>query len=478
MAARRPARRLAAVLLAAGKGKRMKSDRPKVLMPVCGRPSLWHVLQAALAARPERLIVVVAPGATNIQEAVRSWAAAPEPLFVEQGDRLGTGHAAAAAEQAVGGVDEVLVMAGDDPLVTGGHVRLLLRVHRRTRAAATILTTTLDDPTGWGRVIREGTEFVRIAEQADASPQMRRIREVSTLVYAFRREDLYRALPLVGRENKQHEYYLPDVLSILKEKGEKVSAVPADFGGSLGLNSRQSLSSVSKAMRRRLVERHMAKGVTFVDPDTAYLDVDTKIGPDTVVQPFTVLEGATRIGSGCVIGPGTRIVDSTVGDGSEVAFSVVRGAKIGPRVAVGPYASIRPGTVLQEGAKAGTFVELKATRVGKGSKVPHLSYMGDATIGSGANIGAGTITCNYDGFEKNPTLIEDDAFIGSDTMLVAPVRIGKGAVTGAGSTITRDVPGGALGVERSDQRVVPGYAKRRAGRRRNAGGRGGGRAGA
>jgi bifunctional UDP-N-acetylglucosamine pyrophosphorylase/glucosamine-1-phosphate N-acetyltransferase len=477
VAARQPPRRLAAMVLAAGKGKRMKSARPKVLQSVCGRPSMWHVLRAARSARPERLIVVVSYSADDVAEAVRSWSLQPAPVFVDQRKPLGTGHAVASAEQAVGDADEVLVLAGDDPLVTGEHVRKLLRTHRRTRAAASILTTTLVDPTGWGRVIREGTEFVRIVEEAEATPEMRRIDEVSTLVYAFRRDDLYRALPLVGRENRQREYYLPDVLSILKEKGERISAVPVDFGGSLGLNSRHGLAAVARVMRRRIVEHHMTEGVTFVDPDTAYVDVEVKIGRDAVIQPFTVLEGQTRIGAACVIGPGTRIVDSTVGDGAEVSFSVVRGARIGARVAVGPYASIRPGTVLEEGAKAGTFVELKATRVGKGSKVPHLSYMGDATIGERANIGAGTITCNYDGFEKHPTVIEDDAFIGSDTMLVAPVQIGRGAVTGAGSAITRDVPPGALAIERAEQRIVPGYARRRANRKRSTEGKSGERRG-
>lgn len=466
MAARRSPRSLAVVVLAAGKGKRMRSERPKVLHEICGRPSLWHVLRAAQAVRPAALTVVVSHAADQVREAVEGWDPKPAPAFVDQGRPLGTGHAVTAAEVSVGAADDVLVLAGDDPLVTAEHLRDLLRVHRRTRAAATILTTTVEDPSGWGRVIRDGTEFVRIVEDADASAGERRIREISTLVYAFRREDLYRALPLVGRENRQREYYLPDVLSILKDKGERVSAVPADFGGTLGLNSRQGLSEVGRVMRRRIVEHHLARGVTFVDPDTAYVDVGVRIGRDTVVQPFTVLEGDTRIGPGCVVGPGSRIVDSQVGRDAEVAYSVVRESRIGPRATVGPYASVRPGTVMGADSKAGTFVELKASRLGRGAKVPHLAYMGDATIGAEANIGAGSITCNYDGVRKHPTHIGDHAFIGSDTMLVAPVRIGRRAVTGAGSTITRDVPAGALAVERSEQRVVQRYAQRRKGRRR------------
>jgi bifunctional UDP-N-acetylglucosamine pyrophosphorylase/glucosamine-1-phosphate N-acetyltransferase len=410
------------------------------------------------------VVVVVGQRAEEVESAVRSWGMKPAPAFVRQGEPLGTGHAVAAAEGAIGDAREVLVLAGDDPLITGEHVRRLLRVHRRAGAAATILTTFVDDPSGWGRVIREGDQLVRIVEEADASPEVRRVREISTLVYAFRRDDLFRALPLVGRDNRQREQYLPDVLAILKDKGETVAAVPVDTGGGLGINSRRSLAQATRIMRRRIVERHMDRGVTFVDPDTAYVGVDVRIGRDTVVHPFTVLEGSTRIGEGCEVGPGARIVDSAVGVGAAVSYSVVRGARIGPRATVGPYASLRPGTVLEEGAKAGTFVELKATRVGRGSRVPHLSYVGDAAIGEGANIGAGTITCNYDGYRKHRTVIEDGAFIGSDTMLVAPVRVGRAAVTGAGSVITRDVPPGALAIERGEQRTVPGYAERRAAR--------------
>jgi bifunctional UDP-N-acetylglucosamine pyrophosphorylase/glucosamine-1-phosphate N-acetyltransferase len=406
--------------------------------------------------------VVVRERGDEVEEAVKSWGLKREPTFVYQGTPLGTGHAVGAAESAVGDAEDLLVLSGDDPLVSGGHVRSLLGMHRRSKASATILTTTLPDPTGFGRVIRRGGELVKIVQEADASPEQLEIKEVSTLVYVFRREDLFMALPLLGRENRQSEYYLPDVISILKDKGEKVGVLGVDLGGGLGLNSRGGLAEVSGIMRRRIIQRHMENGVSFVDPGTAYIDVDVSIAGDTMILPFTFLQGKTRVEARCRIGPGTQIVDSTVGEEADVAFSVVRGARIGPRVTVGPYASIRPGTDIAEGGKAGTFVEMKATRVGKKSKVPHLSYMGDATIGEGVNVGAGTITCNYDGYQKHPTVIEDEAFIGSDTMLVAPVKVGKGAVTGAGSAITKDVPAGALAVERAEQRVVPEYAKRKA----------------
>ncbi|HEX2068798.1 MAG TPA: NTP transferase domain-containing protein, partial [Actinomycetota bacterium] len=261
MAARKPPRTLAAVVLAAGWGKRMKSARPKVLHDVCGRPSLWHVLRAALAPRPRSLVVVVRERSDAVEEAVKTWGFKPEPTFVYQGTPLGTGHAVGVAENAVGDAEDVLVLSGDDPLVGGEQVRSLLSMHRRSKASATILSTMLDDPTGFGRLIRRGGELVEIVQEADASLEQLEINEVSTLVYVFRREDLFKALPLVGRENKQSEYYLPDVISILKDKGEKVGVLPADFGGGLGLNSRGGLAEVARIMRRRIIEHHMENGV-------------------------------------------------------------------------------------------------------------------------------------------------------------------------------------------------------------------------
>jgi bifunctional UDP-N-acetylglucosamine pyrophosphorylase / glucosamine-1-phosphate N-acetyltransferase len=457
------------VVLAAGKGKRMRSDRPKVLHQVCGRPSLWYALTAARAARPQPLIFVVGHGKDEIVETVRSWQMTPDPIAVDQREPLGTGHAVRVAEDAVGDAKEVLVLAGDDPLVSAEHVRELLRVHRRTRAAASVLTTLMDDPRGYARVVRDGNRLLDLVGEhiADEDPAIGSIREVATLAYAFRREDLFRALPLVGRDNRQREYYLFDVLAILRDKGERISAAAVDLGGGMGVNSRHGLAAATRIMRRRIVERHMAAGVTFVDPDAAYIDIDVRIGRDAVIYPMTVLEGATRIGPGATIGPSTRVVDSTVGERAEVSFSVVRGSRIGPQANVGPYASLRPGTVIEEGGKAGTFVEVKASRIGKGSKVPHLTYVGDATIGRDTNVGAATVTVNYDGFEKHRTRIGDGVHIGSDTMLVAPVRIGDRAWTGAGSVITRDVPAGALAVERGEQRNVLGYDERRRARARS-----------
>lgn len=452
---------LAAVVLAAGKGKRLRSATQKVLHPICGRPALWHVMQNVKAARPSRIVVVVQHDGDAVRDAVRSWGVRPEPVFVEQERPLGTGHAVLAAERAVGRAGEVLVIGGDFDPATPEHVRELLRVHRRTKSAATILTTEVERPGGYGRIVREGTRLVQIVEGSDAPPALRRIKEISLLLCVFRREDLFGALPLVGRENRQHELYLTDVFPILMDKGELVSAVPVDTGGAMGINSRLGLAETVRVVRERINRRHMDRGVTIVDPETTYIDVDVRIGPDTLVHPMSFLEGATRIGAGCEIGPSTRIVDSRVEDGATVQFSVVREARIGPRASVGPFAHVRPGTVLAERAKVGTFVEIKASRVAEGAKVPHLSYVGDTTVGKGTNIGAGTVTANYDGYRKHRTEIGEDVRIGSDTMLVAPVRVGDGAVTGAGSVITKDVPAGALAVERSEQRIVEGYRARK-----------------
>jgi bifunctional UDP-N-acetylglucosamine pyrophosphorylase/glucosamine-1-phosphate N-acetyltransferase len=450
-----------AVVLAAGKGKRLRSSTPKVLFPVCGRPALWFVLEAARAAKPTKIVVVVSHGRKHVEAAVRSWGVSPMPVFVDQGEPLGTGHAVLAAERAVGRADEVLVLGGDDPLVEGSHVRDLLRVHRRTKAAATILTTEVDQPGGYGRVIREGSRLVGIVEEPDLTDEQRPIREMSTLVYAFRRGDLFAALPLVGRDNRQREQYLPDVLPILMDKGERVSAVLGDFGGWAGVNSRETFAELTRIMRTRINGRHMERGVTLLDPSTTYVDVDVTIGEGSTIHPNTFLEGGTTIGRGAVIGPSAELRNTVVGDETEISFAVVSGARIGDRVTVGPFVRIRPGTVLEDGAHIGAFIDMKNATVGRGSKVPHLTYVGDATIGRGSNIGAGTVTVNYDGYDKHRTVIGDEVRVGSDTMLVAPIRVGDRAVTGAGSVITQDVPAGALAVERSEQKVIPGYRDRK-----------------
>jgi bifunctional UDP-N-acetylglucosamine pyrophosphorylase / glucosamine-1-phosphate N-acetyltransferase len=456
-----PTNSLVAVVLAAGKGNRLKSAVPKVLHPICGRSALWWVLQDVRAARPSKIVIVVHHGSEEVRQAVRSWGIVPEPVFVEQGEALGTGHAVLAAERAAGRASEVLIANGDFDPVTAGDVRTLIRVHRRTKAAATIITTEVERPGRYSRIVRDGDRLAAIVEGSDAPASMRSIREVGTNWIVFRRDDLFRALPLVGHENAQGEYYLNDVFPILIEKGERVSVVRVDTGGAMGINSRADLARTTRVLRERINAGHLANGVTLEDPETTYIDVDVRIGRDTLIHPMTFLSGVTRIATGCEIGPATRVVDTSVGEGAVVEFSVVRSSRIGARAQVGPYAHVRPGTRLGSGAKVGSFVEIKASEIDEGAKVPHLTYVGDAKIGRRANIGAGTVTVNYDGYEKHRTRIGDDARVGSDTMLVAPVKLGKGAVTGAGSVITADVPAGALAVERSEQRVVRGYRKRR-----------------
>lgn len=455
------AKSLAVVVMAAGKGKRLKSKTPKVLHPVCGRPVLWHVLTAATRVKPTKIVVVVSHGSEQVIDAVRSWGFKPEPIFVDQGVPRGTGHAVMVVEQVVGRAREVLVLPGDNPLMEGAMLSATMRMHRRRKAAATMLTTELPDASGYGRIIRKGAEFIRIAEEREATTEEKQVREIATSVYAFDRAALFGALPLVGTDNSQKEYYLPDVLGILRDKGEVVAVQAAQFGGALDINSRASLACAAEVMRERINTSHMEGGVTIVDPASTYIDVGVRVGADTVILPNTYLEGETRIGSGCSIGPGSRVVDSVIANGAEVTFSVVKGAHIGAGATVGPYTHLRPGTRMAANTKAGSFVEMKAAKIGEGSKVPHLSYVGDATVGKRANLGAGTVTVNYDGYSKHPTRIDDDARVGSDTMLVAPVHIGRGAVTGAGSTITRDVPPGALAVERAEQRNVKGYRKRK-----------------
>ena len=451
---------LAAVVLAAGKGKRLKSATAKVLHPVCGRPALWHVLQLVAAAKPTRIVVVVGRGADDVREAVRSWSITPSPVFVEQAEQLGTGHAVRSAEEAVGRVHDVLIANGDLDPVTTDDVRRLVRTHRRSGAAATIAAAELDEPGGYGRVVREAGRLARVVEGVDATPVEKQIREVATNWMVFRRDLLFATLPLLDRENRQREYYLNRAIPILLDKGERVDVVRADTGGVMGLNSRQGLVGVQRVLRARINARHMGNGVTLIDPYATYIDVEVKIGRDSVIYPNTFVETGSRIGVGCTIGPSTAIARSRVGDGSVVSFSVLEEAKVGRNCEVGPFARLRPGAVLDDDSLVGNFVEVKASRIGRRSKAKHLTYIGNTEVGVGVNIGAGTVVVNYDGYEKHPTVIADGARIGSDTMLVAPVRVGKGAVTGAGSVITKDVPAGALAVERADQKTVKGYRKR------------------
>jgi len=438
-----PKRALAAIVLAAGEGKRFKSDTPKVLHDLCGRPLLAPVLDTLAKLDPTKTIVVVGRHADAVQEAAKRETRKPL-TFAKQERQLGTADAARTGDEALGDFSgDVLIVPGDTPLVTVKTLRALIAHHRNQKAAATILTATLDDPTGYGRIIKDKQGVERIVEQTDATNTQRDINEVNGGIYVFDRAALRSALTKVDKANKQKEFYLTDVISILREKGEKVLArAAAQAEEILGVNDRAQLADIARHLRKRTNETLMAAGVSIVDPTFTYIDPHVKVGKDTVIHPPSFLIGNTVIGKNCEIGPGARITDSRIDDGARVIFSMLDGARVGAQASVGPYAYLRPGARLAKGSKVGTFVEVKASEIGEGSKVPHLSYIGDAVIGRDVNVGAATVTVNYDAETKikSKTVIGDGAKIGSDTMLIAPVNVGKRAVTGAGSVVTNDVP--------------------------------------
>lgn len=448
-----------AVVLAAGQGTRMRSERPKVLFEVAGRALVSWVVDAVAAAGPDEIVVVVGHGADAVRERIGDTVAT-----VTQEEQLGTGHAVMVALAALGDVtgDTLLIVPGDTPLLRPESLLRLLEAHRGAGVPATLLTSVMGDPTGYGRVVRRDDRVVAIVEERDADDEQRGIREVAVSTYAFEGGALSRVLERVGRDNAQGEYYLTDAVALLAEDGG-VAAVPgADPDEVQGVNGHGQLARVAEVMRERINGDLMERGVWMQDPARTYVDATVELEPGVRLYADVHLEGRTTAAAGAEIGPGAFVRDSTVGPGARVWYSVVRGAAIGEGAEVGPYASLRPGTEMLPGSKIGTFVETKAATIGHRSKVPHLSYVGDATIGEDSNIGAGTITCNYDGYRKHATTIGDRVNVGSDTMLVAPVEVGDDAWTGAGSVITRNVPPGALAVERSQQREVPGYAARRA----------------
>ncbi|ADG81024.1 UDP-N-acetylglucosamine pyrophosphorylase [Thermincola potens JR] len=450
---------VAAIILAAGKGTRMKSDLPKVLHKAAGEPMICHVLHAVSKAGIEKTVVIIGHGAEQVKELLGG-----QVEFALQAEQLGTGHAVMQTEEVLGSWSgDVLVLCGDTPLITSGTLKRLVTGHKTAGNTATVLTAILEDPSGYGRIIRgKSGDVEKIVEQKDASPEELRVKEINTGFYCFKARELYQALREITPVNAQGEYYLTDVLEIMKKKNLKVGAVTAeDSEEILGINNRSQLAQAEKVLRQRVAERHMLAGVTIIDPEATYIDSGVVIGTDTVIYPGSILEGDTQIGAGCIIGPNTRIVNSVLADNVNVQYSVILNAKVGAHTSIGPFAYLRPGTVLRENVKVGDFVEIKNSNIGAGSKVPHLSYVGDADVGEKVNIGAGTITCNYDGYKKSRTIIEDGAFIGSNTNLVAPVRVGKHAFTAAGSTITKDVPSEALSVERAKQVNYPNWASRK-----------------
>lgn len=444
------------VILAAGHGTRMRSAVPKVLHPLCGKPLVRWPVDAALAAGAARVIVVGGPD--RALEAVLPEGVA---LAVQEQAR-GTGDAVRAAEDHIDRTAPVLVLQGDVPLITPEAIALLVQAHEGSDAAATMMTMELEDPAEYGRVVRaRDGSVVRVVEakgDGDAGIDELAIREVNTGVYAFDGEALLDALPKVSADNAQGEYYLPDVLPVLRAEGRMVAAhVVDDPGVALGVNDRVDLAGVRALAQQRIVDAHMRAGVTVVDPASTVIDVDVEIGRDTVVEPSTFLRGRTRIGEDCRIGPLSTISDASLGDRVSVLHSLLAGSRVGSEATIGPFSYLRPGAVIGERAKVGAFVEVKNSDIGAGAKVPHLSYVGDAEVGEETNLGAGTITANYDGREKHRTTIGRRVHGGVDTAFVAPVTVGDDAWTAAGSVVTEDVPPGALAIARQRQRNVEEY---------------------
>jgi bifunctional UDP-N-acetylglucosamine pyrophosphorylase/glucosamine-1-phosphate N-acetyltransferase len=448
------------VILAAGQGTRMRSSVPKLLHPLCGRPVIAWTIATARAAGAGRIVLVDSP-----ERRLEAFVEEDVELVVQERP-LGTADAVRAAVPGLAEGETVVVVAGDAPLLTIESLAGLVAQHEHSGAAGTIATVVLEDPRGYGRVVRapDGT-VERVAETkapGDASVLELQIREVSTGMFAFDALPLIAALAEVRADNAQGELYLPDVLPILREHERTVDAYEvADPDEMLGINDRVQLAEVTAVAQRQIQMRHMLAGVTIVNPAATVIDVDVEIAADVVIAPFTSLHGETTIQSGSTVGPGSTLIDAEVGEGATVLHSYVVGALVGDRVSVGPFSYLRPGTVLREGSKAGAFVEIKNSDVGRGTKVPHLSYIGDADIGEQTNLGASTITANYDGYRKHRTSIGSRVKTSVDTTFVAPVSIGDGAYTGAGSVITNDVPEGSLGVARARQSNIEGYAERR-----------------
>lgn len=447
------------VILAAGQGTRMRSRTPKLLHTICGRTMIGWALEAARAAGAGRIVVVDAPG-----EPLRAQLDADVELVVQPLPD-GTGGALRAAAGALGDEETVVVINGDVPLLGADTIRALAQAHARSGAAATIATSILEQPGGWGRIVRASDGGVeRIVETrtpGDATADELEIREVNTGIYGFSAEALVPALALLTSDNAQGEYYLTELPAILRAAGQRVEAFPLpDAEEIFNVNDRVQLAQATAVAQRRIIERHMRAGVTIVSPETTVIDADVTLATDVLIQPGSALQGATTVGESSVIGPHSTLLDCSVDAGSQVIHSYVVGAVIGERVSVGPFAHLRPGTVLHAGAKAGSFVEIKNSDLGERSKVPHLSYIGDATIGAETNLGASTITANYDGAAKHRTVIGSRVRTGVDTTLVAPVALADDVYTGAGSVITRDVPAGALAIARERQRNIENYAER------------------
>ena len=444
----------------------MKSSRPKVLHPLGGRPIVEHVLRTTDQLKADRTVLVIGHGADEVRGALGH---RPNLEFAVQSPQLGTGHALLQAESHLTDkTGTVLLLYGDVPLLSAGTLQRLLEAHRAARAAATVLTTELTDPYGYGRVVRDPAGHItRIVEERDASAPEREIREINSGIYAFELAGLFSSLRALATDNAQGEYYLTDLVAAYHRDGRRLETMTLESPEELrGVNSREDLADLTAVLRARKNRALMRDGVTLDDPASTSIDSDAGIGSDTTIGPRVVIEGQTTIGARCHVHAGVRLTNATIGDDVTILdHSIIVDSTVLNGARVGPFAHVRPQTTIGEGAHVGNFVELKKTSLGRGSKANHLAYLGDATIGDGVNVGAGTITCNYDGVSKHQTVIEDGAFIGSDSQLVAPVTIGRGAYVAAGSSITQDVPADALGIARARQENKPRWAAEKRARR-------------
>lgn len=447
-----------AIILAAGKGTRMKSDLPKVLHKVAGISMLEHVFRAVSAIEPAKIETIVGHKAELVQEVLEG-----QSDFALQSEQLGTGHAVMMAEPALADLEgQTLVIAGDTPLITGESLKNLINFHVSHKNVATILTAQADNPFGYGRIIRNTDgEVLKIVEQKDANDFEKQIKEINTGTYLFDNKRLFEALKDINTDNAQGEYYLTDVISIFRQAGEKVGAyILRDFDESLGVNDRIALATAEAVMRKRITERHMVNGVTFTNPAATYIDIDVEIGAEAVIEANVVLKGQTKIGERTVLTNGTRVTDSVIAEDVVISQSDIEQSVIEAGVTVGPFAHIRPDSLLKKDVHVGNFVEVKGSSLGENTKAGHLTYIGNAEVGANVNFGAGTITVNYDGQGKYKTVIKDNVFVGSNSTLIAPLEIGDSALTAAGSTITRNVPADTVAIGRSRQENKEGYATR------------------
>lgn len=448
--------KIMSIVLAAGQGKRMKSKQYKVLHPVCGKPMVGHVLDTVIQAKSEKIVVVVGHGAEQVQAFIGQQA-----QYVKQEQQLGTGHAVQQAKDLLGSEDGItIVICGDTPLVQASTIEQMLKLHQESGAAATILTALFENPTGYGRIIRNEEGIVeRIVEQKDCSLAEAAVQEINTGTYCFDNKKLFEALSRVTNNNAQGEYYLTDVIGLFRQDQEVVQGYcTSDIAEAIGVNDRVALAEAEQHMRTRINRQHLVNGVTIIDPTSTYIESDVVIGADTIIYPGTVLRGKTTIGEDCILGPQTDLSNCSIHNGVTIKHSVLDHAEVGDESSIGPFAYLRPGTKVGKHCKVGDFVELKNAILDDGSKVSHLSYVGDAEVGKEVNIGCGAITVNYDGFNKSKTVIGDHAFIGSNVNLIAPVNVGQGAYVVAGSTITKDVPAGDLAIARQRQENKPEYA--------------------